>query len=86
MFRKIGHFSIDDNMKSNLQTRELKTVYIECSCQYLLLRMVKCHANSENRFNQVSIIRMAVYGTMLGNYEASALNLGPVNSEMRIEL
>ena len=48
--------------------------------------MVKCHANSENRFNQVSIIRMAVYGTMLGNYEASALNLGPVNSEMRIEL
>ena len=46
LFKKIGHFSIDDNMKSNLTTRELKSVYVDCSCQYLLLRMLKCHANS----------------------------------------
>ena len=44
---------------------------------------MKCHSNSENRFNQVSVVRLAVYGTMLGNYEAQALSLGPVDVELQ---
>ena len=30
IFKRIGHFSLHDNMESNLQARELKTVYVDC--------------------------------------------------------
>ena len=31
-FTRIGHFSLDDNIRTNFQARELKTVYLEQYC------------------------------------------------------
>lgn len=45
LFKKLGHFSLDDNMKTNYSARELKTVYVECSCQFLMIRFLKNHPN-----------------------------------------
>ena len=58
LFKRIGHFSLDDNHKTNLTSRELKTVYVECNCQFLMLRMAKNHANGYNRFNQIAIVSL----------------------------
>ena len=31
-FQRLGHFSLDDNIRTNYQARELKTVYLETYC------------------------------------------------------
>lgn len=31
-FQRLGHFSLDDNIKTNYQARELKTVYLDSYC------------------------------------------------------
>lgn len=50
-FKQIGHFALDDNMSTNFQARELKTVYVECTCQYLKFTFQKNHLNNNNIFN-----------------------------------
>ena len=50
-FTRIGHFSLDDNMRTNYQARELKTVYLEQYCQYLKIVLNKNHLNQFNIFN-----------------------------------
>mmetsp|Transcript_10050 Transcript_10050/g.15327 ORF Transcript_10050/g.15327 Transcript_10050/m.15327 type:complete len:143 (-) Transcript_10050:1768-2196(-) len=50
-FKKLGHFSLDDNMKTNFQAREMKTVHVECSCQFLKIVFSKNHQNQKNIFN-----------------------------------
>jgi hypothetical protein len=41
----LGHFSLDDNIRTNYQARELKTVYLETYCQYLKIVCYKNHIN-----------------------------------------
>jgi len=31
-YKKLGHFSVDDNMKTQHMAREMKTVYAEATC------------------------------------------------------
>jgi centrosomal protein CEP104 len=50
-FKRLGHFSLDDNVKTNYQARELKTVYVDAHCQYLKLILHKNHVNHVNIFN-----------------------------------
>ena len=51
-------------------------MYVDCACQFLLLRFSKNHVNQFNRFNQVALVEMTPYGQVLGAYEAKALQLG----------
>jgi centrosomal protein CEP104 len=45
-FTRLGHFSLDDNVRTNYQARELKTVYLEQFCQYLKVVIHKNHLNA----------------------------------------
>lgn len=51
IFRRLGHFSLDNNEQSGYQSRELKTVHLGVTCQYFKLVMHKSHDNSYNLFN-----------------------------------
>jgi len=34
MFKKLGHFVLDDNQANGFLSRELKTVFVDITCQY----------------------------------------------------
>jgi centrosomal protein CEP104 len=72
-FVRLGHFSLDDNMRTNYQARELKTVYLEQYCQYLKIVMNKCHLNNFNIFNQVGIVSINCIGSYMGEYEVGMI-------------
>jgi centrosomal protein CEP104 len=72
-FARLGHFSLDDNIRTNYQARELKTVYLEQYCQYLKIVIHKNHLNSLNIFNQVGIVSLTCTGSYIGDYEMSAV-------------
>jgi centrosomal protein CEP104 len=42
---------LDENIRTNYQARELKTVYVDEKCQYLKLVLHKNHLNNLNIFN-----------------------------------
>ena len=73
-FARLGHFSLDDNIRTNYQARELKTVYLEQYCQYLKIVLHKNHLNSLNIFNQVGIVSLTCTGSYIGDYEMSAVH------------
>lgn len=66
-FKKIGYFMLSSNDKSNFQSRELKTVYIDSPSIYVKLVMHKPHTNSMNLFNQVGVIAVIFFGSPLPN-------------------
>ena len=84
-FKKLGHFTLDDNMKTNYQARELKTVYVECTCQFLKISFQKNHDNDQNIFQQVGLVFLKVQGQALGNYEASILSGAPIKNSSQIQ-
>ena len=51
LFQRLGHFSLDNNMQSNFQSREFKTVHISVPCQYFKLVLHKNYENPHNSFN-----------------------------------
>ena len=62
---RIGHFSLDSNVRSNFQTRELRTVslpptqFVVTELRFLLHEP---HANDFNSFNQVGIVSIEMLG------------------------
>ena len=73
-FKKVGHFTLDDNHGSYFTARELKTVYLDCTCQYLKLSLQKSYHNEKNIFNQAAIVSLKISGVPLGIYESHALH------------
>ena len=72
-FARLGHFSLDDNIRTNYQAREFKTVYLEQYCQYLKVVVHKNHLNTLNIFNQVGLVALKCTGAYIGDYEMSAM-------------
>lgn len=72
-FQRIGHFSLDDNIRTNYQARELKTVYLEQYCQYVKIVMSKNHLNQFNIFNQVGLVSINCIGSYMGDYEVGMI-------------
>lgn len=70
---KLGFLSLDPNERSNFQSRELKSVFLDAPCIQLKMHFHKCHMNRYNLFNQVGLIALSVYGELLTqdpiNYE-----------------
>lgn len=51
LFKRLGHFTLDNNMSSKYQSRELKTVHVVVPCQYFKLVLHKNFDNQHNIFN-----------------------------------
>lgn len=52
-FRRLGYLSLNKNERSDYQARELKSVYVDATGQYLRILLHKCYINELNLFNQV---------------------------------
>lgn len=65
-FHRLGYLSLDSNERSQFQARELKSVYVDVSAQYLKILLHKCHINKYNLVNQVGLIALNCLGETLG--------------------
>jgi len=61
-FQRLGYLSLDSNDRSGFRARELKSVYIDATGQYLKLCMHKCFINKYNLYNQVGLIAINALG------------------------
>jgi centrosomal protein CEP104 len=57
---------MDSNERSQFQARELKSVYVDDSAQFLRIVLHKCHVNRYNIVNQVGLIALHCSGEVLG--------------------
>ena len=65
-FKRLGYLSLDSNERSQFQARELKSVYVDVSAQYMKILFHKCHVNRYNIVNQVGLIALNCLGEALG--------------------
>jgi centrosomal protein CEP104 len=65
VFKKLGYFTLSNNENSNFQSRELKTVYVDCPAQFVKFVFLAPYANSLNFFNQVGVIALSFFGNSL---------------------
>ena len=65
-FQRLGYLSLDNNDRSGFRARELKSVYIDATGQFLKLCMHKCFINKYNLYNQVGLIAINALGESLG--------------------
>jgi len=65
-FKRLGYLSLDSNERSQFQARELKSVYVDVSAQFLRILFHKCHVNRYNIVNQVGLIALNCLGEVLG--------------------
>jgi len=78
-FTRLGYLSLDSNERSQFQARELKSVYVDVTAQWLKILLHKCHINKYNLVNQVGLIALNVLGEPLG----PDLAMGPPPSAVR---
>ena len=64
-FRRLGHLSLDPNIKSDYQSRELKTIIIDSTLTALKLVFHKPHTNHLNTQLQVGLVQIECMGTRL---------------------
>jgi centrosomal protein CEP104 len=69
-FKRLGYMSLDSNERSSFQARELKTVYLDISGNFVRLLVHQCHTNKFNLFNQVGIIAVNLIGGEEGGGDA----------------
>lgn len=65
-FKRLGYLSLDSNERSQFQARELKSVYVDVSAQFMKILFHKCHVNRYNIVNQVGLIALNCLGEALG--------------------
>lgn len=65
-FKRLGYLSLDSNERSQFQARELKSVYVDVSAQFVRIVLHKCHVNRYNIVNQVGLIALNCLGEALG--------------------
>lgn len=61
-FTRLGYLSLSDNASSEYRARELKSVYVENTAQFIKLTLHKNHVNNLNIYSQVGIIAINVLG------------------------
>ena len=59
---KLGGFSFNDNKRSNFRAREKKTVKVDCECEKIKLVFEINYDNEINKFNQIGIVCLELYG------------------------
>ncbi|XP_077998414.1 centrosomal protein of 104 kDa-like [Glandiceps talaboti] len=61
-YKRLGYVSLSDNEKTGFKARELKSVHVDATGQYLKIVIHKNHVNKYNLFNQVGIVAVNVIG------------------------
>lgn len=61
-YKRLGYIGLDSNERSNFQSRELKTAYIENSGRYVRLLVRQCHVNKSNVYSQVGLVAINLVG------------------------
>jgi centrosomal protein CEP104 len=89
-YKRLGHFSLNNNERTNFQARELKTVYVDVFCQFLKFVFHKCHLNKSNIFNQTAVVAVTCTGEFLpaapaqfGDQVTQGLNV--MSKDMRVD-
>lgn len=54
---RLGSFSFDNNRRSAMQARELKSVAVNVRASLLRIVLIHCHANTLNAYHQVPALR-----------------------------
>lgn len=62
-FKRLGYLSLDSNERSSYQARELKTVYIDQTGEFIKLLIHKNYVNKQNMFSQVGIVALNLLGS-----------------------
>lgn len=62
-FKRLGYLSLDSNERSSYQARELKTVYVDYTGNFIKLIVHRCYTNQYNTFLQVAIVAVNFLGT-----------------------
>ncbi|KAG5188043.1 hypothetical protein JKP88DRAFT_269553 [Tribonema minus] len=61
-WRRLGYLSLNSNERSKYMARELKSVYIDATGDFLRLMVHRCYINELNLFNQVGIVALNLLG------------------------
>lgn len=62
-WKKLGRISLDSNVNTNFQARELKQANINnIQARFIRLILRQNHTNNQNIFNQVGLIGLSFYG------------------------
>ena len=61
-FKKIGYFSYDANHATDYQAREMKSVFLDVTTQYLKFVFYQPYENRYNIFDQVGVVSITVLG------------------------
>ena len=72
---KLGGFSFNDNKRSNYQAREKKTVKVNCECEKIKLVFEINYDNEINKFNQIGIIGIDLYGEVISKAKIKIMKL-----------
>ena len=72
---KLGGFSFNDNKRSNFQAREKKTVKVDCECEKIKLVFEINYDNEINKFNQIGIIGIELYGEVISQTKIKIMKL-----------
>jgi hypothetical protein len=65
--QKIGCLVPKDNSETNHLQRELLSLKLDISCQYVKIQISKCHPNKYNVFNQVALLSISCFGDIIGH-------------------
>jgi centrosomal protein CEP104 len=80
-FKRLGFLSLDNNERSSFEARELKTVYIDHTGNFIRFLVHRCFINKFNNFMQVGIVAV----NFLGDEDPSAVagrKLSPRSHQM----
>ena len=72
---KLGGFSFNNNKRSNYQAREKKTVKVDCECEKIKLVFEINYDNEINKFNQIGIIGIELYGEEISQIKIKLMKL-----------
>jgi centrosomal protein CEP104 len=81
VFSRLGYLSLDSNERSNFQSRELKTVFIDnVYGEFIKLIINENHVNKTNLYNQVGIVAVSLLGMDEAAVAASKQGRFPVGA------
>ena len=72
---KLGGFSFNENKRSNYQAREKKTVKVDCECEKIKLVFEINYDNEINKFNQIGIIGIDLYGEEISQVKIKIMKI-----------
>jgi centrosomal protein CEP104 len=71
-FKRLGYISFSTNHQNGYRSRELKSIPLDVSCQFVKLIVFENHVNYLNVFNQVGLVAVNVIGeTASGSREGN---------------